>query len=168
MKNERLENRHRSDGRYKWGHDSDAPCLQVAQRLDGLDQKPHRPDCLNDSIPSEPDTDDENDGIPRAGEANSDTYKGTIEVQTFCGSSRLTPMCDQAVVENEANEWGKLWREHDKYLTIDWATSTLFHDWTPTLYAPPPSPSRWHGPRGRQHITQSRRQTVQRLHPCTG
>ena len=49
-------------------------------------------------------------------------YNGSVNVQTFRGSSRLTSMCDQAMVEREADQWSSLWQEGETYPKLETLT----------------------------------------------
>ena len=87
--------------------------------LAGWAASPKGPETANDAVPSEPDEFDDlqlhQDGGP------TPTFMGSSRVQTFSGSNRTTPLCDQAVVDSEANKWAELWREEASYEQLDWS-----------------------------------------------
>ena len=73
----------------------------------------------NDQIPEEPTTTDELEAPHCHGKTAG--FRGSARVQRFNGSARLTPLCDQAVVEAEADNWGGLWCENRRYEALDWS-----------------------------------------------
>ena len=87
--------------------------------LTGWTRSPLGDEKRNEDVPAEPDADEDAD----AGEGirQGCTFRGSSEVQRFNGSARLTPLCDQAVVEQEADAWGKLWCEGQAYPHLDWS-----------------------------------------------
>ena len=89
--------------------------------LTGWSKSPLGPQSCNDSVPDQPQEHDEDPDLPQDNVTAADArYKGSDSVQQFCGSARLTPLCDQAVVETEANQWAKLWQEGQKYPELQW------------------------------------------------
>ena len=86
--------------------------------LTGWTQSPTGPEQQNDDIPTEP---DQHDDLELPGDSSQHTFMGTTRVQILNGSERITPLCDQAVVESEANAWAELWREKDNYCELDWS-----------------------------------------------
>ena len=87
--------------------------------LTGWSKSPIGDDKCNSNVPAEPegDGDAENDH-----EIKQDSvFRGSSDVQRLSGSARLTRLCDQAVVEQEALSWGKLWREGLAYPHLDWS-----------------------------------------------
>ena len=89
--------------------------------LTGWEKSPLGTEAANDAIPEEPNEYDDLPELPK--EAGPDgEYSGASSVQTFRGSSRLTPMCDQAVVEAEADKWGTLWNEGKRQPKLEWGT----------------------------------------------
>jgi hypothetical protein len=56
-----------------------------------------------------------NDGVPDIGEAEQEAYVDEafagIPAEVLARGKRRLPLCDQAVVEAEANKWAELWQE---------------------------------------------------------
>ena len=71
-------------------------------------------------MPDEPDDDaDQNtDEAPRL----KGCVKGTHDIQQYCGSACVTPLCDQAEVDIEADKWAQLWNENGEAPKLRWGT----------------------------------------------
>ena len=140
-KGKNLESKARAERMTRWrnaiGATSSTPHTKTPTRLayrwlkglTGWSKSPLGDEASNKVIPEEPDEVDELG--PGAGPEASRTYKGNADIQVRCGSARLTPLCDQAVVENECNGWVKLWLEGVETEKLDWDDIPQLPDITP-------------------------------------
>ena len=86
--------------------------------LTGWSKSPLGPERLNENVPDEPEEHDDLEA-PHCGQGKPE-FSGTSSTQIFSGSVRTTPLCDQAAIEVEADQWAELWREKEQYQRLDW------------------------------------------------
>ena len=80
-------------------------------------------------MPEEPDDkyDQHTDGAPRP----TGTIKRTHDLQQYNGSACLTPLCDQAEVDLEADKWAQLWHEGASKPKLQWGSPEQLPKLTP-------------------------------------
>ena len=86
--------------------------------LTGWSSSPLGEESANDSVPSEPEPFDDLQ-LPHDNNRPPE-FKGSSRVQILNGSARTTPLCDQAAVDGEGDQWAKLWKEKEPYEELDW------------------------------------------------